>query len=443
MMKESVVQPLMLLFFLVIFVFSHAAAQQTFNSLDDLWNYAEDHNIQIISARANKDIADRGVSQAYGNILPVINSSGNYLDNIKIQPTLVPNDLFGGQPGTFKEVKFGMRYLYNGILSFQLNVINAQDWFNIKSARYNREIASLNISKTRRETYEQIANAYYSYLLLREIYRLSEENFVASDTTFSLAKHKFKEGLVSEIVQITAEINVEKARKAMEEAGQNESIVLNNLKMLLNFSSLDSILLKEDFRAVTISGPTSPVFVPDPEVGLSSLQAEQARNNLRLAKASLVPTLSAVYQYTAQFSTNNAFDFVNATSLPQQYWGFRINFPLFTGGTRMNQIRKMGIDFNNKQKIYESMVKQSDLTNRNILLEYHKTLTSFFKAREILALYKANDEHAGRKFGEGMISLDDRLKVYSDYVLNQNDYIQSLSDYFVQYYRVQIRQKEL
>jgi outer membrane protein TolC len=418
-------------------------AQQAFTSLEEVWGYADSHNIQIVSAKANKEMADKGLQQAYGNMFPVINSSGNYIDNIKIQPTLVPDEIFGGQPGTFKEVKFGQRYLYNGILNLQLNVINTQDWFNIRAAKYNSEIASLNISKTRRDTYEQIANSYYSCLLLREIFSLSEENFLSSDSTFRVARNKSDEGVINEIVLNSAAINLEKARKSVEEAGENESIAMNNLKILLNMKPGDSIILKEDFGNGGSPFTANISFTPDPEVGLSNLQMEQARNNLQLAKALLAPTLSAVYQYTAQFSTNTAFDFVSATSLPQQYWGIRINFPLFTGGTRVNQIRKMKIDLDNKQKIHESTVNQSDLANRNVLLEYKKTRASFTRAMEILALYKANDEHAGRRFSEGLISLEDRLKAYSDYVMDENDYIQSFSDYLIQYYRIQIRQKAL
>jgi len=431
------------IFFLFVCGWHPARAQKVFGTLEDIWKYADSHNIQIISAMANKDMAERGVSQAYGNILPLINSSGNYIDNIKIQPTLVPAEIFGGQPGTFKEVKFGQRYLYNCIVSMQMNVINAQDWFNIRSSKYSSEIASLNISKTKRETYEQIASSYYSYILLREIARLSQENFNTSDSTFRIAKNKFDEGVVNEIVLNTSAINLQKAGKAMEEAAQNEIIVLNNLKILLNFKPTDSIVLKEDFSHGTRLAADSLSFARDPDVVLSNLQMAQARNSLRSAKAALAPVLSAVYQVTDQFSTNDAFDFVNATSLPQQYWGVRINFPLFTGGTRLNQVRKMKIDFENKQRIYESTVTQSDLANRNIRIEYNKTRESFRKAVEILALYRSNDEHASKRFREGLISLDERLKVYSDYNLYQNDYIQSLSDYLIQYYRVQIRQKEL
>lgn len=418
-------------------------AQQVFSSLEEVWGYADSHNIQIVSAVANKEIANKSVQQAYGNMFPVINSSGNYIDNIKIQPTLVPSEIFGGQPGTFKEVKFGQRYLYNGILNLQLNVINTQDWFNIRAAKYNNEIASLNISKTRRDTYEQIANSYYSCLLLHEILSLSEQNFLSSDSTYRIARNKINEGVISEIALNSAAINLEKSKKSVDESIENESIAMNNLKILLNTKPGDSIILREDFGNGSSPFTANTSFTPDPEVGLSNLQMELAKNNLLSAKALLAPTLAAVYQYTAQFSTNTAFDFINATSLPQQYWGIRINFPLFTGGTRLNQIRKMKIDLDNKQKILESMVNQSDLANKNVLLEYNKTRTSFTRAMQILALYKANDEHARRRFSEGLISLEDRLKAYSDYVMYQNDYIQSFSDYLIQYYRIQIRQKAL
>lgn len=417
-------------------------AQQVFHSLEEVWTYANTHNIQILSATANKKIADRSLSQSYGNLFPLIDASGNYTDNMNIPPTLVPDELFGGKPGTYKEVKFGMNYLYNGLLSVQLNMVNPQDWFNIKSAKYNDEIAALSISKTKRDLYEQIANSYCSFLLLREMLKLSNDNAKTADSIYEMATRKFELGFINEIALNNARINKEKAEKTMAESNQNLTIVLNNFKILLDFSLKDSLVITDAMD--DLSGPPqgSIIFAADPDVGLSFLQVRLANNNLRLAKANLAPTLSAVYQYNAQFSTNTFLDFSGRFSLPQQYLGLRLNFPLFTGGSRIYQIRKMRVDLDIKLKVSESTLRQSEISNQNILLEYHKTQSSLLKAKEILALFKANDDHASRQFTDGFISLDDRLIVYTDYVNNQNDYFQSLSDFLVQYYRVKIRQKD-
>ena len=86
---------------------------------------------------------------------------------------------------------------------------------------------------------------------------------------------------------------------------------------------------------------------------------------------------------------------------------------------------------------------QSAITDQNIWLSYNTAKTAFEKSKNILALYQNNDVHAERRMNEGIISLDDRLKFYSDLIANQNEYLQSMSDYFIQQYRLQIRQTNL
>jgi hypothetical protein len=44
---------------------------------------------------------------------------------------------------------------------------------------------------------------------------------------------------------------------------------------------------------------------------------------------------------------------------------------------------------------------------------------------------------------EGIIPMDERLDFYSDMIIGQNDYLQSMSDYFIQQYRLKISQTNL
>ena len=86
---------------------------------------------------------------------------------------------------------------------------------------------------------------------------------------------------------------------------------------------------------------------------------------------------------------------------------------------------------------------QSSINNQNLLIAYNGSLNTFQKSKTILKLYQDNDAHAARRMTEGVISLDERLRSFADLVDNQNEYLQSLSDYFIQEYSLQIRQTNL
>lgn len=417
-------------------------AQTTFSTLQDIWNYADKHNIQIQTAIANNKIAGKSVKQAYGALLPSVTANGNFTDNVKIQPTLIPLSLFNSAAptGKYEEVTFGKRYIYNGNIMAQWDILNTQNKFSLKAAKLNEEIASLNITKTKKDLYDQLANAYFSFILLTEAEKLSQENVKTTTEIYTAANNKFIDGLISEPTLNTALINKEKVEKSLDAAVQNKALQLNNLKILLNIS--DSIFISEklvDQKGISDTGQ----LVEDPAVELAHAQVLVSKNEWLSSKAAFAPSLSAVYQYNKQIQADDFLKFSNSYTTPQQYWGLRLAVPIFTGNTRRYEIQKTKIDYDIKQLQYNSTRLQTNINNQNLLIAYNTSLKAFEKSKNILALYQSNDLHAERKLKEGVISFDDRLKSYSDLISNQNEYLQSMSDYLIQEYTLLIRQTNI
>ncbi|OMP78596.1 TolC family protein [[Flexibacter] sp. ATCC 35208] len=411
------------------------SAQLSFSSVQDIWKYADAHNIQITSANASDKEATLNVRQAKGALLPTVSANGNYTDNIKLQSTLIPAHLFDqtAPDGTFYEATFGKRYNYNAAANVQLDLINTKNWFAIKTAKLDKEIANLNIQKTKRDLYEQLANIYYSYLLANEAEKLSLSNAATMDTVFSSVLRKYNDGFVSEVTMNNAAINKEKAAKNLLTATQNKLLQLNNLQQLLNTG--DSIDISEQNATPYIPQP----FGTDPDVTIAYEELLKSQAQWQSSKAAYVPTLSAVYQYNRLISTDHFMQFSNSNDLPSQYWGLRLSVPIFSGNSRHYNVQKAKIDMELKQQQYQSAGLQSQLTNQNILISYNTAFKDLEKAKGILAMYRSNDKHATQLLDEGTISIDDRLRYYSDMITNQQEYLQSLSDYFIQSYRLKIR----
>ncbi len=418
---------------------TNAVAQLRMASLQDVWGYADTHNIQLQAANAGKETATIAVKQAKGAVLPSVSVNGVFTDNIKIQPTLIPANLFNpaAPAGTYTEATFGRRYIYNGSMNVQFDLINTKDWFSIKAAKLNNEMASLRLATQKQLLYEQLANAYYTYVLLNEAEKLFAENANAADKSYQAANNKFKEGLISEITLNTALINKEKAKKALAATVENKSLQLYTLQSILN--TTDSIVITEELQDVHPIVANNN-FAIDPNVRLADIQLQAFKNEWKSSKAAFAPTLSAVYQYNTQVAADEFLKFSNSNTMPQQYWGLRLSIPVFSGNSRKYEVQKAKIDYNLKQKEAESTRLQADITNHTVLLAYNSSVTTYIQSKKILFLYQSNDTHAERRLNEGIISLDERLKVYADLISNQNEYLQSLSDYLIQQYRLQIRQ---
>lgn len=418
---------------------TNAAAQLRIASLEDVWGYADTHNIQIQAADAGKETAFINVKQAKGALLPTVSANGAFTDNIRIQPTLIPANLFNpaAPAGTYTEATFGRRYIYSGNLNVQFDLINSKDWFTIKAAKLNNEMASLYIAAQKKSLYEQLANVYYTYLLLNEAENLFAENVKAADKSYQIATNKFRDGLISEVILNAALINKEKAGKALEATVENKSLQLNTLKYILN--TTDSIVITETLQDVHLA-VANISFSIDPNVQLADRKLQASKNEWKASKAAFAPMLSAVYQYNKQVAADEFLKFNNSNTMPQQYWGLRLNIPIFSGNSRKYEVRKAKIDYNLKQKEVENARLQADITNQSVLIAYNSSVNAYTKSKEILSLYQSNDNHAERRLSEGIISLDERLKFYADLISNENEYLQSLSDYLIQQYRLLIRQ---
>lgn len=433
MQKSSV----LVLFLLVKAVYTNA--QVSFSSLPEVWAYADKHNIRIKTMEAERYIAEKSLQQAYGNLLPTVSANGAFTDNVKIQPTLIPASLFNpaAPAGTYTEATFGRRYIYNANITAQFDLLNTKDWFSIKAEKLNNEIAGLNIAKLKADLYEQLANAYYSCLLLSNAAQLSKENLQTATALYNIARNKFAEGQVSEVTLNTALINREKAAKSLDIAEENQALQRNSLRQLLNTN--DSIRISDSaFTAAAFTEDT--LFTPDPNVALSYKQMLMSKTQWQSSRAAFAPTLSAVYQYNTQVAADDFLKFDNSNTIPQQYWGLRLSVPLFSGNVRHYQVQKARTDYELKQQQYEASRLQSAITDHDIRSSFNSVRAAFDRSSSILKLYQSNDAHANKRMEEGIISMDERLRIYSELITNQNEYLQSMSDYFIQQYRLKIRQ---
>jgi len=87
-------------------------AQLKFSSLQEVFNYADFQAIALKSAVLNEQIASSEKKEVQIGLLPTISSSFGYNDNITLQPTLVPAQLFNpaAEAGSFEEMTFGTQY---------------------------------------------------------------------------------------------------------------------------------------------------------------------------------------------------------------------------------------------------------------------------------------------------------------------------------------------
>lgn len=427
----------------ILFLYTQAGAQVTLNSVEAAWRYADEHNVSLRIARYDATRAVLSRKQAYGALLPQLTASATYTDNMSLQTTLLPGIILGRPDGTYIPVQFGQKYIYTAGITAQMDVLNLQSWFNTQTAKISMQMSKDSLINAKKNIYQQVATQYYSVLLMNEAARLAVRSAAIADSAYESANNKFKTGTISEATLDVSKLNKERAEQTLISAQYQVATAKNNLKILLDLSVNDSIVINDQLSASTIDAGGS--FKEDPAVKLAYDAMKISISQYRSYNSLFVPTLSVLYSNSTQ-QNDNKFEPLQSGGpawYPAQYWSLRASWNIFSGGTRYFQSRRNRIAIDERRLQYESAMKQSTINDENLRLNYRKTAALLEKSKNIMELSFDNYSHITNRYQEGLSSLDDRLNAFTDYISYQNQYLNSLSDMLVQLYQVKIRQLDL
>ncbi|MGN6569233.1 MAG: TolC family protein, partial [Flavipsychrobacter sp.] len=410
---------------------SIAEGQVIFKSIDDAWRYADAHNITIRSSQLDLQKANYTKKQSYSALLPQASANGSYTDNLSLTTTFVPLALFdpNAPAGAVRPVQFGQQYIYNGGVSAQMDILNVQNWLGVRIAKEAEAMSRDSLANMRKSVYQQIASQYYSYLLMKEAARLAGQSAALSDSVYQSAANKFKEGTVNEASVNTAKLNTERAEETYITANYQMQTAANNLKALLNMSLSDSLTIESSLENELVSGGGA-AFTEDPQVRLAMRRVTISLNQYRSTKASFIPVLTVLYNYSTQQNDTRfePFDAAGPAWYPAQYWSLRATWPLFTGGNRYFQTQKNKINYEESKLLYENVQKQSAINDANLQLGYEKASAVMEKSKDVMNLSFENYKHASYRYEAGIAPIDDRLNAFNDYITYQNQYLNNLSD---------------
>lgn len=416
------------------------SGQLSFDSLEELLRYSDEHAFAIQSAQLQEEIAIAQSKQSRAFLYPSINGISGYTNNLTIQPTLVPMKLFnpGAPDGTFEEMTFGRQHIYNTGLVVQWDILNFQRIFAAQAATIEKTAAVLHTEDVRYSFYNQLANTYYSIVLLQYSVNLYSENVSLTDTLLRSSREKYQKGIISE-----AELNTVSMQHM-----QNEKILgfnRNQLQQLLlqlqaQLGTTEELLVTGNPEALMIDLPD--IKSPAPQVKWQESQVQLYEALLKQNKSLLLPNISLNYQYNQNWASDSFFNFSNANRLPSQVFGVKMSVPLFNGFSSKDKVDELKV----KLRFQHDQLKQVKLeqakADETLILRYHQTQEASEKSRQILQLQQVNDRYTESKYDAGLISLDERMNKYNELLNAQESYLQSLADFSLVKYQVYIRQKD-
>lgn len=415
-------------------------AQIRFGSLEDVFRYADQNEVSIKNARDRELIAASQSSAAKTALLPTLNASAGFNDNLTLQPTLVPANLFNpaAPAGTYNEFTFGRQYQYSTGVQAGWDVLNFQKWFEVRTTRAAQILGEANTRYTRFQVYNTLAQTYYSILLTEQYNSIARRNTLAVDSIYRIALERYKSGVFTEENRNRSQIQYLQARQ--QEAGLAASLeqLYNQLQAQMN--TTESLVLTETF---SMKLPDTSSVVENttlhPLVQVQQAQLELNQRQLAQTRTLHYPNLSVGYQYNHNRVSDKMFDLSSSNTLPQQFWGLKLTIPVFNGFATREKVRQAEVQLRLQQRVADNQLIKAQKEDDNLKSQLRRHKEEVRQNEAILQLQTDNDRHTQNRYESGIIGLDERLDKFRDLLTIQNQYIQSLSNYYISYYQHYLR----
>lgn len=422
-------------FSLMLTQFSHSQTESIrIASFEKLMQLLDERNLSLKNAGEQEILARQQTLAAKLNMLnikPMANFS--LTDNLKLNVLFLPGEAFGGAPGSFKQITTGQQYISNFNLTPQLDLFNPQAIGKVGAAKAYESVTNSSNQLARKNLYENLATTYYNCLLLQEQVAITKIHLANMDSLTQIVSGKLQEGISrqQELNNIlAAKIGVANKLNQLE-IGLEQQLL--TLRLWCDLGEQYSLVLEEklhtDLNPVEL---TQNTLLTKQKEALISYYS----HDLKASRMGYLPTLSLVGSWAWQQNTNGRF-LDNQKWIHSSYIGLRMSVPL-VDFTRMAVAQNLKISLKIAENERLHAVLQDSTTNRQLALEYQKSLGDYHSNQEIEGLRAENYNKAVLLFREGILSPKDMLESSNDLLSSKLNTAVSSATQALQYTKIRI-----
>lgn len=402
-------------------------------TLQEAINYAQQHQVNVLNAKIDEEVAKNTVKKTIGIGLPQVSANASFQDFLKVATSLLPGEFFN-QPGTFIPVKFGVKYNSSVGLDVNQLLFDGSYLVGLKASRTYKELSVKNTSRTRIETAVAVTKAYYSVLVNTEQLSLIDANLQSLTKSLSDAEALLKNGFVEKIDVDRLSVLKNNLLTEKDNVIRLLALNLNLLKFQMGMTVNSNLILTDKIKDIGLENVAvigdSTTYTRRIEYSLMQTQKKLNDLDVKRYKSLFLPSLSAFGSTSAQYQ-NDKFSNLYDTRFPTTVVGLRLAIPIYSGGQKLYDLR------NAKLAALKTQNQMQDLENA-INLEVSQAQTSYLNGQRSLENQKRNMELAKEvlrvtkiKYEQGVGSNLEVTTAETSLKEAQNNYINALYDMLI------------
>lgn len=392
-----------------------AAFGQT--NLDDLFEVAKLQNYTLKNSSLQRELATITTKIAGLNAFnPRVPVSYQAIDNLALQKTYVPGEIFGQPAGTQRELVMGMKYVSTFSFQPQFDILNFGNRAQRKSAVLNEESAVLTQRQTQRDIYLQINSAYHNILSFDAQGKILNDNLAKASTILEIMRNRQQEGIARIQDVNEAEVNVISIQDKIYQVEQNTELQYELLKVLMGSQNKPVLtdVLKWDTPDLAFARGESSL-----ERQVAGLRKDIAGQDVYSAKRDQWPVLSFVSSFNWQNLDNSFFYGSGSNGIYYAFAGLKLTWDLPTNVQKISNLKNREIQYKMAQNTAELVDEQQDSANIQREIELRKAQNQWGSLKKIEELKRDTFEKNFAQFEEEVLPLDKLLISQNDLLLSQ------------------------
>lgn len=311
-----------------------------------------------------------------GALMPAISGSGSYNYNIMLPVMFMPDGVFG--PGTGGAMSMGFKNSFSGGFSLNLPLYIPTVYETLKLNDTQRAQAVEQARASKITLALSVKKSYYGILLAQSTLEVIKNNIDLAAEIVSNSQSSYNNEMTSEYELITAKVQLSNLNPTLIEAENS----LHNSRLMFN------MLLGLPLDTKVVMGETLMSFTTfikknaEHDIDLSKntdllqieLQQKTLDHQLKIQKATRIPTLSAIAQYQV-VSQNNSLNLGTYDWRGSALAGLQLQVPIFNGLSKVSKERQI----KNQQSQLQA---QRDYLEQNLSVEAQTAISNISSANK-------------------------------------------------------------
>ena len=401
-------------------------------SVQQAITYAAKNNVQVKNALLNVQIQEQTNREITSAAYPQISATGSFTYNYKLPVSLVPAEFFGGQPGNFEKIAFGLKYNVTGGVQLNQLLFDGQVFVGLQARESVLKFQQKNVEVTEEMIKASIYKIYYQLVVSKQQVELLDANIERFEKLLKDTRIIYENGFAEKL-------DVDKVNVALTNLQTEKIKALNQiengylgLKLLMGMPVKEELVLTDtlsyDQVRDDVLDPGRFDYADRKEYQYAELGILLNQYNIRRYKLSHLPTLSLNGYYNKNAQRNKFNFFGNGDWFDISAVTLNLNIPIFSGFSTKAKIQKAKLEL-------EQSVNQREYLKISIDNDLQVAKNNFRSAISTLDFQKKNMELAEnvyqqtkKKYEAGTGSQTEINTAQTDLKTAQTNYITALYD---------------